>query len=98
MSGLCKYKDLAGKPGEGVHAWRLGGTRGTREGVAGVDLLVTAGAAFLISRAMLNNSPPLASFLIVFIILLLVGVASHAAFCVDTTINRALNLSVAKKQ
>ena len=95
MSGLCKYKNAFGKPGEGAHAWRLGGERGTRDGVAGSDLLLTAGAAFLISRftsKKLRQYPPLASFFIVFIILMVVAVAVHRAFCVDTALNRKLGL------
>ena len=95
MSGLCRYKDIAGKPGEGAHAWRIGGAYGTRDGVAGTDLLLTAGAAFLISRFTSNKLrqyPPLASFFIVFILLMIVAVALHRAFCVDTALNRKLGL------
>jgi hypothetical protein len=92
MSGLCKYKNAFGKPGEGAHAWRIGGERGTRDGVAGSDLLLTAGAAFLISRFPFKQHPPLASFFIVFVILMVVAVAVHRAFCVDTALNRKLGL------
>lgn len=95
MSGLCKYKDIAGKPGLGAHAWRIGGAYGTRDGVAGTDLLLTAGAAFFISRFTsdkLRQCPPLASFFIVFITLMLIAAAVHRAFCVDTALNRKLGL------
>ena len=86
MSGLCKYKDVFGKPGEGSHAWRLGG-------LAGADLLLTAGAALLLSRTAFRSSPMWASFLIVFIILILLAVGVHRLFCVDTALNRMLGLS-----
>jgi hypothetical protein len=90
MSGLCKYKDIAGKPGEGGHAWRIGGAHGTRQGIAGVDLLLTAGAAFLISRVSFKRLPRFASFLVVFIVLIISAVAAHRAFCVETSLNRWL--------
>ena len=86
MSGLCKYKDALGKPGEGTHAWRIGG-------LAGTDLLLTAGAAFLLSRATFKSYGPFISFLIVFIILMVIAVALHCAFCVDTALNRRLGLA-----
>lgn len=97
MSGLCKYKDALGEPGKGVHSWRIGGTRGSsRDGIAGADLLLTVGAAFLISRTAFKHYSHLASFLIVLIILMVFAVASHRAFCVDTTLNRKLGLSPPK--
>jgi len=94
MSGLCKYKDSLGKPGEGPHAWRIGGERGTRDGVAGTDLLLTIGAAAIISRMTFKSSPPLEGFFIVFIILMIITVAVHRLFCVNTALNRKLGLAV----
>lgn len=92
MTGLCKYKDSLGKPGEGSHAWRIGGARGSRSGVAGVDLLLTVGAAFLLSQAIFDRKKAISSFLIVFIILMIVAVAIHRAFCVDTALNRMIGI------
>lgn len=92
MSGLCKHKNVFGKPGEGTHAWRIGGTRGLRNGIAGLDLLLTAGAAFLISRFTFKQYSHLASFILVFIILMIIAIAVHRAFCVDTALNRTLGL------
>jgi len=93
MPGLCKYKNAAGKPGEGAHAWRIGGVKGSRDGIAGSDLLLTAGAAFLLSRVTFKSYGALASFFIVFIILMILAVAVHRLFCVDTALNRKLGLT-----
>jgi len=40
---LSEYKDILGKPREGIHKWRL-------FGVAGVDTLGTIGLAFLLTK------------------------------------------------
>lgn len=92
MSGLCEYKDALGRPGEGVHAWRIGAAHGARDGIAGTDLLLTAGAAYLLSRSTKRGATT-AGFLVVFIVLLLAAVAIHRLFCVDTALNRALGLA-----
>jgi hypothetical protein len=86
MYGLCKYRDALGKPGEGVHAWRIGG-------LAATDLLMTAAAAFLLSRTAFKAQPPLIGFLVIFVILIVAAVAIHRAFCVDTALNRCLGLA-----
>lgn len=86
VESLCKYKDALGKPGQGAHSWRLGG-------LAGVDLLLTAGAALLISQAASGGCGSLAGFLVVFIILMIIAVVVHRAFCVDTALNRKLGIS-----
>ena len=39
---LCKYKDLFGKPGEGIHSWRI-------FDIGVIDVLVTIASAYLIS-------------------------------------------------
>jgi uncharacterized membrane protein YcaP (DUF421 family) len=93
MSGLCRFKDSLGKPGVGAHAWRIGGKKGSVDGVAGTDLLLTAGAAYLLSRATFKSYSPLASFCIVFILLMVITVAVHRLFCVSTALNRKLGLA-----
>jgi len=92
MPGLCQFKNALGAPGEGSHAWRIGGKRGTRAGVAGSDLLLTAGAALLLSRVTFKSRGALAGFFIVFVILMILAVAVHRLFCVDTALNVALGL------
>jgi hypothetical protein len=79
MAGLCKYSNALGEPDKGVHALRIGG-------LAAVDLLLTAGLAYLVSRHALGCHGVLA-FLLVFVMLILVAVALHEAFCVNTRLN-----------
>jgi hypothetical protein len=74
MLGLCKYKNALGKPNEGLHKYRIGG-------FALVDILLTAGLALIGSRAFHY------SFIIVFLILLIVAIGLHEAFCVNTRLN-----------
>lgn len=72
--GLCKYRDVLGAPGTGVHAHRI-------SGVAAVDLALTVIAAALIAWWFDW------SFGYTFIGLFLVGIAAHRAFCVRTTVD-----------
>lgn len=74
---LCKYKNILGKPGKGIHSYRL-------FGVAIVDVIMTIIAAFLISY-FLNYS-----FLNTLIALFILGIILHRLFCVRTTIDKIL--------
>jgi len=77
MTSLCEYRDVFGRPGEGVHATRF-------LGLAAFDLVATvAGAAIL---ALLTDVP----FPIVLAVLLVVGIIAHRVFCVDTALNTML--------
>lgn len=87
MGDLCKYRDALGRPGEGVHSWRV------PPGIAGADLLLTAGVAFLLSRVAFTSYGSVVAFLIVFVILIIAGIALHTIFCVDTALNRYLGLT-----
>jgi len=71
---LCSFSDVFGRPGEGVHSVRLAG-------VAVVDLGLTIGAAWLLSRWLL------AGFWKVLLALLLLGVVAHRLFCVRTAVD-----------
>jgi hypothetical protein len=82
MSGLCKYSNVFGEPGEGNHKYRVGG-------LAAVDLLATGGLTFLITRFALGRKDLLA-YALVFIILVLAAILIHEAFCVNTRLNAAL--------
>lgn len=78
---LCRYRGALGEPGKGVHAPRV-------FGLAAVDLLATAFAAWLLSR----RKGGAVAFLVVFAFLLIVAVAVHRAFCVQTRLNTALGI------
>lgn len=72
---LCKYKDIFGRPREGAHAYRI-------FDIAVVDVIATVVVAFLIARA----------FGFVFwkslVALFIIGIISHRAFCVRTTVDK----------
>jgi len=74
---LCKYKDLFGKPGEGIHSWRI-----FDFGV--IDILTTIAGAYLIS---LFSGIRL---LYVLPAVFLLGIYVHRLFCVRTKLDRIL--------
>jgi hypothetical protein len=74
---LCRYKHIFGKEGEGVHSIRF-------MGIAVVDLTITILVCVGISIYFRLN------FILVFIIAIIVGIIVHRAFCVNTTINKAI--------
>ena len=75
----CRFKDIFGKPREGVHALRI-----PVLDIALVDTLLTLAAALLISKLFQS------SFLWTFLILLVVGVIVHRMLCVDTRLNKLI--------
>lgn len=80
---LCKYRNMFGKPGEGVHAYRL-------FGVAIVDVVMTLAIALLVARFALRW--PIASWRTLALVaaFFALGVVAHRVFCVRTAVDRAL--------
>ena len=76
-SFLCRYKDILGKPKEGIHKYRI-------FNIAIVDVIMTLIGAYII--AYFTNY----SFLTVSIILFLLGIFLHRIFCVRTTVDKWL--------
>lgn len=80
---LCRYRHALGRPGEGVHSYRL-------FGVAVVDVALTILAAALFARFALGwallswRTAALTSTLFIS------GVAAHRLFCVRTRVDRLL--------
>jgi hypothetical protein len=74
---LCKYKNILGEPGKGIHSYRL-------FGVAVADVTMTVIAAALISYFLK------CSFILTFITLFILGIILHKMFCVKTTIDKML--------
>jgi uncharacterized membrane protein len=72
---LCQYKDIFGRPREGAHAYRV-------FDIAVVDVAATVIVAFIISRVFTL------SFWKSLIALFIVGIISHRAFCVRTTVDK----------
>lgn len=75
---LCEYSGILGKPGVGFHTHYAG--------VAVFDLIGTVAIAAIISKA--TNW----SFIIVFVVLMLIAVILHWLFCVPTVLNTTLGL------
>jgi hypothetical protein len=74
---LCKYKNILGVPGKGVHSYRI-------FNIAIVDVLLTLLVAYIISYIFKK------SFFWVSIILFILGIILHRLFCVRTTVDKLL--------
>ena len=74
---FCQYKDLFGEPNQGLHSYRI-------FDIAVVDVLSTIFGAFLISWVISQ------SFILIFIVLIILSVVLHRSFCVDTRVDRFL--------
>jgi len=77
MIDLCKYKNIFGKPNDGIHSYRL-------FNIAIIDLLATIIVAWLLSYLFDI------SFIMITLLLLLLGIILHNIFCVKTTIDLLL--------
>jgi hypothetical protein len=73
----CKYKDILGKPGKGVHQYRI-------FNIAIVDLSLTIILAIVLS--MLLNT----TFWITLFFTILLGIVFHKLFCVQTTVHKLI--------
>lgn len=77
MENLCKYKNIFGEPGKGVHSYRI-------FNIAIVDVLATLVVAYFISIYFKI------SYLFACLIMFSLGIIAHRAFCVKTTVDQAL--------
>ena len=77
---LCKYKNILGEPGKGIHSIRL-------FGVSVIDVLLTFLLAFVINYFIGGNFK---MYLIVLIFSFSLGIILHEIFCVKTTIGKLL--------
>ena len=73
----CKYKNLFGRPGEGIHAYRL------------FDIAIIDVLAVIIGAKIISNSYK-TPFFNTLIILFIIGIIFHRLFCVKTTIDKLL--------
>ena len=74
---FCKYKNILGIPGEGIHKYRF-------LNMALADILLTLLTSIIISYLFKL------SFLITTISLFILGIILHRLFCVRTTIDKLL--------
>jgi hypothetical protein len=77
MQGLCKYKDILGKPREGIRKYRI-------FDISIMDTAVVIIFGFFISRYMEWNL-----WLTLFVLFIL-GIIVHKIFCVRTGIDKLL--------
>lgn len=75
--GLCKYKDIFGKPGQGVHKYRI-------FNIAIVDFALTVIAGVFLAKYLKVNVWVMLAFLF------LLGIVLHRLFCVRTTVDKYL--------
>ena len=75
---LCKYKNIFGKVGEGVHSYRI-------FNIAIVDVILTFLLAFIIQLLL-----PKYNYYHILILLFILGIILHRMFCVKTTIDKLL--------
>ena len=72
---LCRYKDIFGRPKEGAHSYRI-------FDIAVVDVAATVFVAFMIAYFFG------VAFWKSLVVLFLIGIISHRAFCVRTTVDK----------
>ena len=83
-----KYRDIFGKPKEGIHSDRIFKTD-RFEGIAKVDFALTSIASLVIAIICILNGVSLPITTAAVISPFVIGFISHALFCVNTTINKA---------
>ena len=74
---FCKYKDILGKPGEGLHSYRI-------LDISIMDVLFTILLAKFIQYYLLETY----SIWLILIFCFLAGIMLHRIFCVKTTIDK----------
>ena len=74
---LCPYKNLIGKPNEGIRKYRI-------FDISIIDVSVPLLASYLISKYYNYD------FKLIVLIMLLFGIITHRLFCVKTTIDKLL--------
>ncbi len=79
MFGLCKYRNIFGKPGKGLHRFRI-------FGLAAVDIALTFVLAWLVHMLALVQY----SYWQVLLGCFALGMVMHRIFCVKTPIDKFL--------
>ena len=75
---LCQYKNILGKPGKGIHSYRI-------FNIAIVDVVLTIIGAYIIYLFL-----PKINYFVILILLFILGIILHKIFCVRTTIDKYL--------
>lgn len=74
---LCKYRDIAGKPGDGIHSYRI-------FNIAIIDVIFTIIPCIAVALIFKIN------VWLCIVIGFLLGIIAHRVFCVNTTVNKAI--------
>ena len=77
MFGLCRYKNALGRPGKGIHSYRIAN-------IAVIDVALTILMAYIIW--VLTEC----DFWLILTGCFLLGIVLHRMFCVKTTIDKFL--------
>ena len=80
---MCKYKDIFGKPGTGIHELRL-------FNIAIMDVLFTIIGSIIISKFIKISYHPILNIIIISLFFFLLGILLHRLFCVKTTLDKIL--------
>jgi hypothetical protein len=81
MIALTEYRDIFGKPNEGVHAYRF-------FDIAIIDFILTVISAFILAIVFFDKKDIIKYFFIICLILFSLGIMFHRIFGVNTTINK----------
>tara|TARA_B100001996_G_scaffold339238_1_gene292121 strand:- start:51 stop:296 length:246 start_codon:yes stop_codon:yes gene_type:complete len=76
---FCKYKDILGKPGKGLHSYRV-------YNIAVIDVLLTFLLAKFIQYYLLEET----DFFLILCCCFIAGIVIHRVFCVRTTVDKLL--------
>ena len=80
---LCKYKNILGKPNEGIHSVRI-------FNIAIMDVLSTIIVGIIIQLFLMRVCHIYIDLFIILFILFSLGILLHRLFCVRTTIDKLL--------
>lgn len=81
---LCQYKNIFGKPGEGLHQYRI-----PLLDIAIVDVVATIIVAYLLSY-LCKYMKYKCTFLHALVFLILLGIVMHRLFCVETKVDQVI--------
>jgi len=79
MFGLCRYKNIFGRPGKGIHRFRIAN-------IAVVDVIFTFILAYILQVVFFEKY----HYLSILLVCLLSAVIIHRMFCVKTPIDKFL--------
>lgn len=83
MNNLCSYKDIFGKPGQGIHQYRL-------FNIAIFDFVGTILLAIGLYYLLPKNLQTVYNLVGLILLVFLTGIVFHRLFCVRTTIDKLL--------